>query len=384
MDLPCPDGLPPADLLARADALRDARAWADAAELYADYLRRNPGHWQIWVQYGHCTKECGDPETALLLLPGGGAAAAGGLRPPVAPGPRAETPGPAGGGLRGLRPRLGPRPRQRLRPGRIARLAAAAGRGAGRGRGLRLRRLRPAGLRAARPGADRHPAGPVQPHRALLARRPSRSRGRRLRPGQRRLEADPARRVRAPGRPGAERRRPGRAGMEGRGWRGAGCRAARAGARIRARRRPGHPRHRLVDPELPAARAGSEGAVRPPLRAVHPRLHPRPGAGTLRRRAWPPNSPLGSPVPASTPTRCWRTPTARATTCCACGGACFRTPRTSPPRCCRSMPGHCCPVRALPPPVRARRRRTAGPMCSSSPPSRAARTTCWCSTPGLP
>ena len=67
MDLPCPDGLLPADLLARADALRDARAWADAAELYAAYLRRNPSHWQIWVQYGHCTKECGDPETALLL-----------------------------------------------------------------------------------------------------------------------------------------------------------------------------------------------------------------------------------------------------------------------------------------------------------------------------
>jgi hypothetical protein len=67
MDLPCADGLLPADLLARADALRDARAWADAAEFYAGYLRRNPSHWQIWVQYGHCTKECGDIGTALLL-----------------------------------------------------------------------------------------------------------------------------------------------------------------------------------------------------------------------------------------------------------------------------------------------------------------------------
>ncbi len=67
MDMPCPEGLSPADLLARADALRDEKAWADAAELYAGYLRRNPDHWQIWVQYGHCTKECGDPETALLL-----------------------------------------------------------------------------------------------------------------------------------------------------------------------------------------------------------------------------------------------------------------------------------------------------------------------------
>ena len=66
MDLPPrPDGLSPDDLLARADALRDGKAWADAAELYADYLRRRPDHWQIWVQYGHCTKECGDAETAL-------------------------------------------------------------------------------------------------------------------------------------------------------------------------------------------------------------------------------------------------------------------------------------------------------------------------------
>jgi glycosyltransferase involved in cell wall biosynthesis len=69
MDLPPrpPDGLSPEDLLARADSLRDEGAWADAAELYAGYLRRNPDHWQIWVQYGHCTKECGDAETALLL-----------------------------------------------------------------------------------------------------------------------------------------------------------------------------------------------------------------------------------------------------------------------------------------------------------------------------
>ncbi|MBD0270674.1 MAG: glycosyltransferase [Acetobacteraceae bacterium] len=68
MDLPTrPDGPSPEDLLARADSLRDGKAWADAAELYADYLRCRPEHWQIWVQYGHCTKECGDAETALLL-----------------------------------------------------------------------------------------------------------------------------------------------------------------------------------------------------------------------------------------------------------------------------------------------------------------------------
>ena len=69
MDLPPrpEDGLSPEDLLARADAFRDERAWEDAAVLYADYLRRRPEHWEIWVQHGHCTKECGDAETALIL-----------------------------------------------------------------------------------------------------------------------------------------------------------------------------------------------------------------------------------------------------------------------------------------------------------------------------
>ena len=202
-------------------------------------------------------------------------------------------------------------------------------------------------------------------------------------PAQRRLEADPARRVRAPGRPGAERRRPGRAGMEGRGWRGAGCRAARAGARIRARRRPGHPRHRLVDPELPAARARSEGTVRPSLRAVHPRLHPRPGAGTLRRR---PGHRIRRLV-----RRCLR-PRGRDAGELrlharrrAAPAAALASGRRGPPR-----HGAAAARRAIAARferrrrVRARGRRTAGPMCSSSPPSRAARTTCWCSTPGFP
>lgn len=68
MDLPPQsDGLSPEDLLARADGARDEKAWADAAELYAAYLRRRPDHWEIWVQYGHSTKECGDAETSLLL-----------------------------------------------------------------------------------------------------------------------------------------------------------------------------------------------------------------------------------------------------------------------------------------------------------------------------
>lgn len=57
----------PAELLARADALRDRRDWAEAAQAYAAYLRQRGGHWQIWVQYGHCMKESGDAKAALLL-----------------------------------------------------------------------------------------------------------------------------------------------------------------------------------------------------------------------------------------------------------------------------------------------------------------------------
>src|SRR4051812_14253821 len=54
------------DLLSQADGLRDRRAWADAAEGYRDYLRLRPEDWAIWVQYGHCLKESGDPGGALL------------------------------------------------------------------------------------------------------------------------------------------------------------------------------------------------------------------------------------------------------------------------------------------------------------------------------
>ncbi|WP_187830340.1 glycosyltransferase family 4 protein [Siccirubricoccus phaeus] len=56
-----------AELLARADALRDRREWAEAAQAYAGFLRLRPEEWPIWVQYGHCMKEAGDPRAALLL-----------------------------------------------------------------------------------------------------------------------------------------------------------------------------------------------------------------------------------------------------------------------------------------------------------------------------
>src|SRR3954452_14036335 len=53
-------------LLGEGDRLRDARAWADAAEAYGQYLRLQGGNGAIWVQYGHCLKEAGDPKGALL------------------------------------------------------------------------------------------------------------------------------------------------------------------------------------------------------------------------------------------------------------------------------------------------------------------------------
>ncbi|MFC7691697.1 tetratricopeptide repeat protein [Paeniroseomonas aquatica] len=62
-----PDATADADaLLARADALRDQQAWSEAADAYAAFLRLRPDHWAIRVQYGHCLKESGDPDRALL------------------------------------------------------------------------------------------------------------------------------------------------------------------------------------------------------------------------------------------------------------------------------------------------------------------------------
>jgi glycosyltransferase involved in cell wall biosynthesis len=57
----------PGPLLARADALRDARAWAEAARAYAEVLAVAPLAWPIMVQRGHCLKESGDLEGALAL-----------------------------------------------------------------------------------------------------------------------------------------------------------------------------------------------------------------------------------------------------------------------------------------------------------------------------
>jgi GT2 family glycosyltransferase len=49
----------------RADAHRDARRWAEAADDYREVVRRSPGRWPIWVQLGHALKESGRREEAL-------------------------------------------------------------------------------------------------------------------------------------------------------------------------------------------------------------------------------------------------------------------------------------------------------------------------------
>ncbi|WP_140882517.1 glycosyltransferase [Muricoccus nepalensis] len=54
-------------LRARADAARDGRRWAEAAEGYAAFLRLRPDDRGILVQQGHCVKEAGDPAAALAL-----------------------------------------------------------------------------------------------------------------------------------------------------------------------------------------------------------------------------------------------------------------------------------------------------------------------------
>ena len=53
------------ELLRRADALRDARRWDDAARAYAAYLKREAWDRGARVQYGHCLKESGDLAAAL-------------------------------------------------------------------------------------------------------------------------------------------------------------------------------------------------------------------------------------------------------------------------------------------------------------------------------
>ena len=72
MDMPVQDAArdeAPAGLEAlreRGDRLRDAGAWADAAEAYGAYLRLRRDDAAILVQYGHCLKEAGDPRGALV------------------------------------------------------------------------------------------------------------------------------------------------------------------------------------------------------------------------------------------------------------------------------------------------------------------------------
>lgn len=51
--------------VARANALRDARDWAAAAEAYAEALALDPRRDAIWVQYGHALKESGTVDEAI-------------------------------------------------------------------------------------------------------------------------------------------------------------------------------------------------------------------------------------------------------------------------------------------------------------------------------
>ncbi len=52
-------------LYVRGNALRDERAWAEAAAVYASYLAHRPDDRGITVQYGHMLKESGEPARAL-------------------------------------------------------------------------------------------------------------------------------------------------------------------------------------------------------------------------------------------------------------------------------------------------------------------------------
>lgn len=55
----------PGDLLAAANARRDAFAWREAAALYAAHLAGLPSDAAIWIQLGHCLKEAGDAAAAV-------------------------------------------------------------------------------------------------------------------------------------------------------------------------------------------------------------------------------------------------------------------------------------------------------------------------------
>jgi len=50
----------------RADELRDARKYFEAAEAYGTYLADFPNDFDIWVQRGNCLKDCGSYDAAAL------------------------------------------------------------------------------------------------------------------------------------------------------------------------------------------------------------------------------------------------------------------------------------------------------------------------------
>jgi GT2 family glycosyltransferase len=57
---PQPETLSIDQAIAQADAFRDARRWAEAAEAYQSVVERAPTRTPIWVQLGHARKESGD------------------------------------------------------------------------------------------------------------------------------------------------------------------------------------------------------------------------------------------------------------------------------------------------------------------------------------
>jgi GT2 family glycosyltransferase/tetratricopeptide (TPR) repeat protein len=57
---PAANGESPDALIRRADGMRDARHWAEAAALYRQALQAAPRRAAIWVQLGHACKESGD------------------------------------------------------------------------------------------------------------------------------------------------------------------------------------------------------------------------------------------------------------------------------------------------------------------------------------